>query len=120
MAFALFLSKSLIWFKSPPEQHWWQAMLDYGIDWRTPIFSLGANVLYNFGVQTPLKGQLLPMEGTAHLFPVQFRIAATVTLCFLSTTVLFWCIGAVVGLEADLPHRVCRITRAHHDDSGRT
>jgi len=98
-AFALFLSKSLILFKSPPEQHWWQAMLDYGIDWGTPIFSLGANVLYNFGVQTPLKGQLLPMEGTAHLLPVQFRIAATVTLCFLSTTVLFWCIGAVVGLK---------------------
>jgi hypothetical protein len=98
-AFALFLSKSLVWFKSPPEQHWWQAMLDYGIDWGTPIFSLGANVLYNFGVQTPLKGQLLPMEGTAHLFPVQFRIAATVTLCFFSTAALFWCIGAVVGLK---------------------
>ena len=99
VAFALFLSKSLVWFKAPPEQHWWQAMLDYGIDWRTPIFSFGANALYNFGVQTPLKGQLLPMEGTAHLFPVQFRIAVTVTLCFLSTTVLFWCIGAVVGLK---------------------
>ena len=74
-------------------------MLDYGIDWGTPIFSFGANVLYNFGVQTPLKGQLLPMEGTAHLFPAQYRIAATVTLCFLSTTALFWCIGAVVGLK---------------------
>src|SRR5262249_15642550 len=44
-AFSLFLSKSLVWFKSPPDQHWWQAMLDYGMGWGTPIFSFSGNAL---------------------------------------------------------------------------
>jgi hypothetical protein len=99
LAFVVFLSKSLVWFKLLPEQHVNQALLDYGIDWGTPVFAFGGNLLYGFGIQYPLKGQLLPMEGTAHLFPVQFRIAATVALCFLSASLLFWCIGAAIGLK---------------------
>jgi hypothetical protein len=99
LLFVLFLSKSLFLFLLLPEQHWSQALLDYGIDWRTPIFAFGGNLLYSFGMQFPLKGQLLPMEGTAHFFPIQFRIAATVVLCFLAAGLLFWCIGVAIGLK---------------------
>lgn len=99
IVFFVFLSKSLIWFKIPPEQHWWQAMLDFGLNWGAPIFSFGGNLLYSFGIQAALKGQLLPMEGVAHLFPIQHRIAATVTLYFIWTGALFWCIAAAIGLK---------------------
>ena len=99
LAFVVFLSKSLVLFKLLPEQHWAQALLDYGIDWGTPIFVLGGNLLYSFGMQFPLKGQLLPMEGTAHLFPIGFRLAAAIVFCFLSAGILFWCIGTTIGLK---------------------
>ena len=99
LVFVILLSRSLIWFKLFPEQHWAQALLDYGIDWRTPVFAFGGNLLYGFGIQLPFKGQLLPMEGLAHLFPVQFRIPTTVVLCFLSASLLFWCIGTAAGLK---------------------
>ena len=99
LIFIILLSRSLIWFKLFPEQHWAQALLDYGIDWRTPVFAFGGNLLYDFGMQLPFKGQLLPMEGLAHLLPVQFRIPTTVVLCFLSSSLLFWCIGTAAGLK---------------------
>ena len=98
-AFIVFFVKSLAWFKYLPEQHWAQAMVDYDIDWRTPVFALGGNLLYGFGIQVPLNGQLLPMEAIAHLFPIQVRIAAIVALCFLSASLLFWCIGVAIGLK---------------------
>ena len=98
-AFVVFLSRSLVLFTLLPEQHWAQAQLDYDIDWRTPIFALGGNLLYSFGMQLPLKGQLLPMEGTAHLFPIGFRLAAAIVFCFLSVGLLFWCIGTAMGLK---------------------
>jgi hypothetical protein len=82
MAFAVFLSESLVWFKYLPDHHWAQAMVDYGLDWGEPVFSFGGNLLYSFGMQVPVKGRLLPMEALAHLFPIQFRIAATVVLFF--------------------------------------
>lgn len=99
LAFVVFLFKSLVLFKLLPEQHWGQALLDYGIDWQTPIFTFGGNLLYGFSMQLPFKGQLLPMEGIAHLFPIGSRIAVTVTLCFLSASLLFWCIGSAMGLK---------------------
>ena len=97
--FAIFLSKTLAWFTFPVDQRWWQAMMSYGIDWGAPVFSFGGNLLYDFGIQVPLKGQLLPLEGMAHWFPAGHRIAATVTLCFFATAALFWYMGAVIGLS---------------------
>jgi hypothetical protein len=99
MAFAVFLSQSLGWFKYLPDQHWAQAMVDYGLDWGEPVFSFGGNLLYGFGMQVPLKGPLLPMAALAHLFPIQFRTAATVVLVFLSAALLCWCLGVAIGLK---------------------
>jgi hypothetical protein len=100
VAFAIFLSRTLAWFAFPVDQHWWQTMMSYGIDWRAPAFSFGGNLLYSFGIQVPLKGQLLPLEGAAAYWsPVQHQIAATIALCFLATGVLFWCIGVAIGLN---------------------
>src|SRR5262249_861406 len=96
----IFLSKTLAWFTFWVDQRWWETMMSYGIDWRAPAFSFGGNLLYSFGIQVPLKGQLLPMEGTAaYWFPVQDRIPATIALCFLATAALFWAIGAAIGLN---------------------
>ncbi len=98
-AAAVFISKDLWVFRTAPDLHWWQSMVDYGIDWGTPIFSFGANLLYNFGIQTPLKGQLLPIEGIAHLFPIAMRLPATIALYFIATALLFWIIGTVFSLN---------------------
>jgi hypothetical protein len=98
-AAAVFILKGLWVFRTAPDLHWWQSMVDYGIDWGTPIFSFGANLLYNFGIQTPLKGQLLPIEGIAHLFPIGMRLPATVALYFIATALLFWIIGTLFGLN---------------------
>lgn len=99
VTFAIFLSKTLVWFTFPVDQRWWQTMMSYGIDWGAPAFSFGGNLLYSFGIQVPLKGQLLPLEGAAHWFSPQHRIAATVAFCFLATGALFWCIGAAMGFN---------------------
>src|SRR5262249_3801526 len=72
-AFALFywkFSNDL----STYHQYWYQAFVDYDIDWGTPIFALGANVLYHFGIQLPLNTHLLPLERLAHAFPLEHRI----------------------------------------------
>jgi hypothetical protein len=45
VAFAIFLSRTLAWFAFPVDQHWWQTMMSYGIDWRAPAFSFGGNLL---------------------------------------------------------------------------
>jgi hypothetical protein len=99
IALALFLWKSLFWFKMQIDQHWWQALLDYGMDWGAPVFSYGGNLLYGFGIEMPLKGWLLPIEGLAHLFPLSVRIGAAVTLYFAAAAVLFFFIGAIIGLN---------------------
>ena len=98
-ATALFISKDLWLFGAAPDLHWWQSMVDYGIDWGTPIFSFGANLLYNFGIQTPLKGQLLPIEGIAHLFPIESRLPATIAIYFVVAALLFWIVGTLFRLS---------------------
>src|SRR5262249_5600585 len=80
------------------EQFWNQVFVDYHIDWETPTFSLGGNVLYNFGIQVPLNTHLLPLERLAHVFPLEHRIAAAVALCFLAMAALFFVIGRLIGL----------------------
>ena len=73
--------------------------MDYDIDWGTPVFSFGANVLYNFGIQVPLNTHLLPLERLAHTFPPEHRILATVALCFLAVGGLFYAVGTTIGLR---------------------
>ena len=97
-AFAIFLWKcqnEYIEF----DQFFYQSFVDYDIDWGTPNFSLGANVFYNFGIQVPLNTHLLPLERLAHAFPLEYRITATVALCFLAIGGLFFVIGGVIGLR---------------------
>src|SRR2546428_1486924 len=64
-AFAIFLWKCKNEFIEF-DQFWHQIFVDYDIDWKTPVFSLGGNVLYNFGIQVPLNTHLLPLERLAH------------------------------------------------------
>ena len=97
--FAGLLSKSIGWFTSPLDQHWWQALLDYGVDWRTPAFSFGGNALYGFGIELPLKARLLPIEGLAHSLAPPWRIAGAVTLYFSIAMVVFWLVGRAIGLR---------------------
>jgi hypothetical protein len=97
-AFAIFLWKcqrEYIEF----DQFWNQLFVDYDADWGTPVFSLGANAFYNFGIQVPLNTNLMPFEGLAHAFPLEHRLTATVTLCFLALWGLFFVIGDVIGLR---------------------
>lgn len=97
--FAIFLSKSVSAYKAPLDQHWWQALVDYGIEWKTPLFSFSGNLLNNLSIELPLKGRLLPIEGIAHWFPIDWRIDVAVTLLFLFASLLFWIIGSVIGLN---------------------
>src|SRR5262249_57484381 len=96
--FAIFLWKTLFVFVND-DQLWTQTFVDYDINWGTPIFSFGANVLYNFGIQVPLNTHLLPLERLAHAFPLEHRIPATVTLLFLAVGSLFYAIGGMIGLR---------------------
>lgn len=97
--FAILFPKISGWFRLQLDQHWWQAMLDYETAWRTPVFPLGANLLNNFGIQLPLKPQLLPFEGAASWFSIEHRIAATVVFCFAGLIALFTWIGALIGFR---------------------
>jgi hypothetical protein len=97
-AFAIFLSKNLIAFEKEFDQVWHQAFVDYDVDWQTPIFSLAGNVLNNFGIQLPLKTQILPILGSSQIFAHDQHISAAVVLFFIATALLFWAIGAAWGL----------------------
>ena len=97
-AFAIFLSKNLLAFEKEFDQVWHQAFVDYDVDWRTPIFSFAGNILNNFGIQLPLKTQILPMLGLSQFFPHDQHISAAVVLFFIAMALLFWAIGAAWGL----------------------
>jgi hypothetical protein len=97
-AFAIFLWKNGHGFIEF-DQFWNQIFVDYDIDWGTPVFSLGANALSNFGIQGPLNTNLLPLEALAHAFPLEHRITATVAIGFLAVGGLFVVIGGVIGLK---------------------
>src|SRR5262249_1481573 len=71
---------------------------DYDVDWRTPIFSFAGNALNNFGIQLPLNTQLLPILGLSQLFAHDQHILAAVVLVFIAMALLFWAIGAALGL----------------------
>ena len=81
------------------DQHSHQTFINYDIDWGTPVFSFGGNVLYHFGIQIPLNTHLLPLEGLAQLLPPECRIVGTVVLCFLAVGGLFFVIGGAIGLR---------------------
>src|SRR5262249_55621472 len=96
--FAIFLWKfGTVFFTF--DQHSYQTFIDYDIDWRTPVFSFGGNVLYHFEIQIPLNTHLLPLEGLAQSLPPEYRIVGTVALCFLAVGGLFFIIGGAIGLR---------------------
>lgn len=97
-AFAIFVWKDQNYYVEF-DQFFFQSFVDYDINWGTPNFSLGANVFHNFGIQVPLNTHMLPLERLAHAFPLQHRITATVSLCFLAIGGLFFAIGGVIGLR---------------------
>jgi hypothetical protein len=97
-AFAVLLSKSWNAFDNS-EQVWHQALADYDVNWRTPLFSFAGNVLYNFGIQLPLNTQLLPVLGLSQFLPSDQRILAAVILLFIAMALLFWAIGTAWGLS---------------------
>jgi hypothetical protein len=98
VVFAIFLQKFLIDFEQDWDQVWLQTFLYYNVDWRTPIFSFAGNVLNNFGIQPPLKTQLLPILGLSQFFAHDQHILAAVVLFFIAMALLFWAIGAAWGL----------------------
>jgi len=81
------------------DQHSHQTFIDYDIDWGTPVFSFGGNVLYHFGIQIPLNTHLLPLEKLAQSLPPEYRIVGTVALCFLAVGGLFFILGGAIGLR---------------------
>ena len=81
------------------DQHSDQTFIDYDIDWGTPVFSFGGNVLYHFEIQVPLNTHLLPLLGLAQSLPPEYRIVGTVALCFLAVGGLFFIIGGAIGLR---------------------
>ena len=56
--FGAFLLKFSVDYKLNIDMHWHQAFLDYDLNWGTPLFSLRANVLNNFGIQAPFNESL--------------------------------------------------------------
>ena len=64
--FLILLAKNLGNFESQPDLHFHQSFLDYTLDWRTPVFALGGNLLFDFGIQVPLNTHLSPIISLAH------------------------------------------------------
>jgi len=97
--FAVFIYKDIMIFKFNIDQHWYQAMVDYDVDWRSPRFTFAGNLLYQFGIQLPLKTQLLPLLGLSQFAPKAYHITVAVVLMFFATGGLFCAIGHAIGLR---------------------
>ncbi len=97
--FLILLAKNLGNFESQPDLHFHQSFLDYTLDWRTPVFALGGNLLYNFGIQVPLNTHLSPMIGLAHALSPRFQIAIALTFFFATVCFLFWSVGGILRLR---------------------
>jgi hypothetical protein len=98
--FSILLSKSIIGFRDYFDSHWHMTFLDYGLNWGTPIFSFGGNVLTQFGIQPPFNTNLSPLNGLAHLAPPRYRIATGVTLFYSAAFLLLWAFGQTIRLKA--------------------
>lgn len=85
--------------KWPFDQLWHQAMVDYDAQWRTPLFSIPGNALYQFDIRLPVTTHLMPVLGLSELFPMSWRVTASYALLFAGLTLLFWLIGATFGLR---------------------
>ena len=99
IVFSLFFWKYLSDFQADSDQYWHCAVLNYAIDWGTPVFSLGGNILYHFDIQVPLNPHLLPLEGLASAFPIEHRMVVTIAACFLVMGVLVSFFGSAIGLR---------------------
>lgn len=97
--FGVLINKDIGLFESGVDQHWHQALVEYDVQWRTPILQFAGNVMHQMGIQLPLNTQLLPFSGLAQLFPRQSQIFATVTLTFVGMVALFWAVGVSFGLR---------------------
>jgi hypothetical protein len=97
--FAVFIFKDIAAFKLHIDQHAHQAMIDYDVDWKTPLFSFAGNLIYQFGIQFPLNTQVMPALGLSELAPRQHHIAAAVVLMFLAVGCVFWAVGHILGLK---------------------
>ncbi len=99
--FAVFMTKFDGGFvlKWPIDQLWHQAMVDYDALWRTPVFSIPGNALYQFDMRLPVTSHLMPALGLSELLPVSWRVTASYGVLFAAMLLLFWCIGATFGLR---------------------
>lgn len=99
--FAVLLSKFGGGFvlKWPFDQLWHQAMVDYDAQWRTPLFGIPGNALYQFDMRLPVTSHLMPALGLSELFPVSWRVSVSYAALFAGMTLLFWLIGATFGLR---------------------
>ena len=99
-AFTVLLFKNAAHFGDQTDFVWHQIFLDYDLDWKTPTFSLGANLLNNFGIQLPLNTHLSPLIALSHLATPRFEVIVTVSLFYVAMGGLFWCVGRTIGLWA--------------------
>jgi hypothetical protein len=95
----LFLSRNLGPLSEQNDLEWYQAFIDYDIDWRTPLFSLAGNLLNHFGVQVPVNANLAPLIRLAHAISPHFQIVTAVVLFYAAFGALFWVVGRVIGLR---------------------
>ena len=95
----ILLSKSIGRMEGDADFYFFQAFNDYDIDWGTPIFALAGNLLFNFGVQFPLKTSLSPILGLAHRLSPTYQIVIALTLYSAAFAVLLWNIGRDLGLR---------------------
>jgi hypothetical protein len=79
--------------------HWHRPFLDYSLDWRTPLFSLGGNILYGFGIQPGFKANLAPLNGLATLVEPTLRLATSYALFYIAMGILLWTIGLAAGMR---------------------
>ena len=98
-AFTVFLFKNAAHFGDQTDFVWHQIFLDYDLDWKTPTFSLGANILNNFGIQLPLNTHLSPLIALSHLATPRFEVIVAVSLFYVAMGGLFWCVGRTMGLR---------------------
>ena len=57
----IFIYKSIAEFGIGLDQHWHQAMVDYDVDWRTPLSNFAGNLFYQFGIQFPFNTGVMPL-----------------------------------------------------------
>jgi hypothetical protein len=96
---SLFLSRNLVALSEQNDLEWYQAFIDFDIDWRTPRLSLAGNLLNNFGVQVPVNANLAPLISLAHAVSSRFQIVTALALFYLAIAALFWAVGRIIGLR---------------------